>query len=390
MSQEELKKLKPIMSLTVFVTMMGAGIIAPFLPLYAEKMGASGLVLGMIFAAFSLARMPILPYVGHWSDQHGRKAFIVGGLLGISVSAVLFIWATTPLTLVLIRGLQGLSAGFLLPVSMAILADVIPAGQEGRVMANYNLWFLLGWGVGPLIGGVVYDHLGVTANFILLSCLSLFAAGLVHWFAPEPKERVTTKGAPGWRDRARLVGDPRLLGPLFARCGSAAIVGCLVAFLPVLGHRLGLSSLQVGSVITTEIAVMSSLQHWAGGLADRGNRVLWVAVGQTISAVGFAFMPQAQGMAWILATAALVGAGSGLAFPALTALAISQGKQIGVGMGLTMSMMNLSFSVGIFAGTIPGGFLYDVWRLDAPFILAGALTLAGVVGLLFSARRPRE
>jgi len=71
-----IKKVSPILALSVFSSMLGIGIIAPLLPLYAENMGATGIWVGIIFAGFSISRVIFLPVIGRLSDRSGRKLFI--------------------------------------------------------------------------------------------------------------------------------------------------------------------------------------------------------------------------------------------------------------------------------------------------------------------------
>jgi len=71
-----IRKIFPILALCVFSSMLGVGIIAPLLPLYAENLGATGIWIGVIFAGFSISRAIFLPIIGRLSDRIGRKLFI--------------------------------------------------------------------------------------------------------------------------------------------------------------------------------------------------------------------------------------------------------------------------------------------------------------------------
>ncbi|MBW2106937.1 MAG: MFS transporter, partial [Deltaproteobacteria bacterium] len=71
-----IKKVFPVLALSIFSSMLGVGIVAPLLPLYAEKMGATGIWIGTIFAAFSISRAIVMPIVGKLSDRSGRKVFL--------------------------------------------------------------------------------------------------------------------------------------------------------------------------------------------------------------------------------------------------------------------------------------------------------------------------
>ncbi len=369
--------------------MLGVGIIAPFLSLYARSMGASYFMVGVIFSVFSAARIPILPYVGHWSDKRGRKPYIIGGLLGFAFTALLFIVVQSPWQFILVRMAQGISAGMLLPVTLAMLADLTPRGREGSYLGNFNTAFFLGWGVGPLLGGIIYDHLGVAANFLIMAGISLLAVALVTWRVVEVPEELRQVGTGGWWQRMSLLGHRGLLGPFLARAGSASAVGVLVAFMPLLGKDAGLSSLQVGALITADVLVMTFLQRWAGRLADRHSRVALVVGGQVCAALALFCVPWFSHFWLLFGLICVMGAGMGLALPAVTALAVSAGKERAAGMGQTMSLFNLAFSIGLLVGTSLGGLLADYWHPAAPFLLAAALTVAGA-GCLLTLHRSRK
>ncbi|MCI0820193.1 MAG: MFS transporter, partial [Chloroflexi bacterium] len=71
--------------LAVFIALLGLGIVIPLLPIYADGLGASGIMIGLMVAGFSISRGVLQPLVGSMSDKHGRKRFLVAGLLIYSV-----------------------------------------------------------------------------------------------------------------------------------------------------------------------------------------------------------------------------------------------------------------------------------------------------------------
>ena len=82
-----------VIFLTVFVAMLGVGIIAPTMPLYADHLGANGLWLGIIYASFSLSRLVFMPMAGRFSDLKGRKLFLAIGLAIYAVVSLGYIWS---------------------------------------------------------------------------------------------------------------------------------------------------------------------------------------------------------------------------------------------------------------------------------------------------------
>ena len=78
-----------IIFVTVFIDLLGFGIIIPLLPFYAETFGASPLTIGLLFASFSAAQLVASPLLGHWSDTWGRRPVLILSLIGTVVSFVM-------------------------------------------------------------------------------------------------------------------------------------------------------------------------------------------------------------------------------------------------------------------------------------------------------------
>ncbi|MEW5913115.1 MAG: MFS transporter [Thermodesulfobacteriota bacterium] len=379
-----------ILGATVFVAMIGVGIIVPFLPLYARDLGASGVLMGLIFSSFSLSRAVALPFVGSYSDRYGRKLFIIVGLAGYAASALLLLLTTSALELVINRLFQGVFAAMVLPVGMALVADVTPPGQEGRVFGGFNMSFLMGFGLGPLIGGAVYEYASLEANFWLMAALSLAALAAVVLFVHEPPPAERLSGRRSLAGQMVLLKDRSFQGILLARMGGAVGMGCFISFLPVICADKGLGNLQVGLFITANVLLMTFMQKPFGNLADRWPRLPLAAGGLMLSGVLKIILPLGQDFTQLLTLSIAEGLAAGLGLPALTAMAISRGKALGEGMGLTTATFTMALSVGVFLGPVTGGYLADlVGRHAAALWLGGGGAIAGalaMVGLQLSAR----
>lgn len=374
------RRLMWVLASTTFVAMVGVSIIVPFLPLFAQSLGASGVVMGFIFSVFSLVRSITMPVVGPLSDRHGRKPFIWTGLLGYSATALLLLTVSSPLGLIMNRAFQGLFGAMVLPVSLALVADVIPKGREGRVMGFFNMALLLGFGLGPPLGGFVYDHLGLDANFYLqagLSFLSLLA--VLVWVREPPALKRSHRGR--GLDFS-LLADRDFLGIFLARFGAAAAMGCFMAFVPLLFQRYTLSNSAVGLFFGVNVLVMVAMQIPSGRLADRLPRVPLAFVGVFGSGVCKFLLPWAGGLPGLLVLSVSEGFFAGLALPALTALAVSRGRALGHGMGRVMADFTMAMSLGILVGPVLGGWLVDVSGVAASFWLAGGAAMAGSLGLV--------
>ncbi len=374
------------LGLTVFVSMLGLGNVAPFLPIMARDLGASGLALGLIFSSFSAARGLVAPWVGDLSDRLGRKPFLLAGMGGTAAVGLLLIWWHAPWELVANRTLQGVFAAMVLPVAMALVADLSPSGAEGRSFGFFNTFFLLGFGVGPLMGGALFDAFGLAANFLAMAGLCLVSVLVVAWKVREPPAGQRLRQKSGWRTQVALLKDRPTLGLFLARVGGTMAMGCYIAFLPVLASDKGLSNFEVGLQLAVNVLVMTALQRPAGRLADRRSRLALALAGQAVSGLSKLILPLCPGFWSLLALNIGEGVGAGLALPALTALVVEYGRRMDAGMGAAMGLYAMAMGVGVFAGPLLGGWLADLAGMDMAFYFAGAVALAGVLAQAATAR----
>jgi len=155
--------------------MLGIGIIVPLLPIYAESLGASGLWIGVIFSGFSISRSLFMPIVGPWSDKKGRKIFIAVGLLIYAIISLGYVLSDSVAAIVMVRSIQGFSAAMIIPIAFAYIGDISPNGREGGYMGIFSVSLFAGFGLGPVLGGVMKDRFGLNADFYAMGGLCLFA-----------------------------------------------------------------------------------------------------------------------------------------------------------------------------------------------------------------------
>ncbi len=98
-----IKKVFPILAVSIFSAMLGVGLVSPLLPLYASDMGATGIQLGIIFAGFGISNSILTPIMGRLSDRRGRKLFLCLGLAGYAIISLGYVWAANVSQLTLVR-----------------------------------------------------------------------------------------------------------------------------------------------------------------------------------------------------------------------------------------------------------------------------------------------
>src|SRR4030042_5032844 len=97
------KKALLIIASTMFISMLGMGIVTPFLPIYADQLGASPLEIGLVQAGFSISNLVALPFVGRLSDRFGRQTFLCAGLAIMALASLGFIRAASQARLLLMQ-----------------------------------------------------------------------------------------------------------------------------------------------------------------------------------------------------------------------------------------------------------------------------------------------
>src|SRR5215831_15496434 len=165
-----------VIFLTVFIDLVGFGIVVPLVPIYSKHLvpdcikplWAQGLAIGVIIASFSAMQFIFSPIWGRLSDRYGRRPILLISTAGAAMSYVLFALSATlqshvaGLALIVVsRAFAGLFGGNI-TVAQAYIADITPADQRSRRMGLIGMAFGLGFIFGPAIGGLSLKHLGST------------------------------------------------------------------------------------------------------------------------------------------------------------------------------------------------------------------------------------
>jgi DHA1 family tetracycline resistance protein-like MFS transporter len=176
-----------IIFLTIFVNLIGFGIIIPLLPFYAETFGASPLVIGLLFAVFSLCQLVAAPVLGDLSDRYGRRPILVFSLAGTVVSFVMLAVAHSIAMLFLARIVDGLSGGNI-STARAYVADITEPKDRARAYGIIGAAFGLGFIMGPALSGVLAT-VSITAPIWAAAALTLIATAMAWLWLPETVHR---------------------------------------------------------------------------------------------------------------------------------------------------------------------------------------------------------
>jgi MFS family permease len=384
-----------VLLFAVFATVLGVGMAVPLLPVYAHGLGATGVHIGLLTGAFALSRLLCTPWFARHSDRSGRKRWIVTGLAAYAAISVALGHIQNVAGLIVARSFHGVASAMLMPLIQAYAGDVAPTGREGRVMGIYGAVVLGGLGVGPVLGGLAHDRLGLQSAFTAMALLAAAAAVLCATCLP-PADRefhVRDRREPSsWR---LLLRDHTVVGLFVFRLCYVVCIGIIWAFLPLYATSThALSGTATGTVVGIGVLASGLLNVPMGLVADRVDRRRMVLVGGLIAGYGVLGLDGANSLRGLAVSSALFGIGGGVAMPAVMAIATRHGNRTSA-MGTVMALMTVAHSAGMMIGALLAGVVMDLHSLHAVFSVGAAVMLAGVLVFLVAclsanARRSEE
>jgi DHA1 family tetracycline resistance protein-like MFS transporter len=385
-----------IIFLIIFVNLLGFGIIIPLLPFYADHVGASPLVVGFLFAAYSVCQLLATPWLGGLSDRYGRRPILLFSLAGTVVSFVLLALANSLWLLFAARIVDGLSGGNI-STARAYISDVTPPEDRARSYGLIGAAFGLGFIFGPALGGML-AHFGYAAPAWAAAGLA-FVATLLTWFwlpeSHQPGSRVAgasiAGGAP-WRAIPAALSHPvlgRLLLVNLLYWSAFAVYETTFALFAKARFDWGMS--QVGYLLAAVGLIGAAIQ---GGLVHivvkrMGEKATLVA-GLILSAGGLGGASFAHTVPLFIATLLPAAAGAALSAPALVALVshAADPSEQGRVQGVAGAMESLGRVVGpVWGNGMLGWFGEGAAYFSAAAILAVVAVIAG--GVIVPARRER-
>jgi DHA1 family tetracycline resistance protein-like MFS transporter len=377
-----------IIFLTVFIDLLGFGIIIPLLPFYAESYGANAFTVGMLGTSYSLMQFLFAPVWGRWSDRIGRRPIILLGLLGSCVSYLALALASS-LALIFAARILGGIAGANIPTAQAYIADITTPENRARGMGLVGAAFGLGFIFGPALGGVL-THLGPSAPMWTASALCFGNFTAACFLLPESRSTREVRRTIGRFDlfRRSLARPTLLLLLLLYFIISMAFSSFEATFALFSERRFGFTAANIGYVFAFVGTVLAVVQGVLVGRVVRAvgeHRLVPAAI--AVLAIGLGLVPLAQSIPMLLAACGALAVGMGFNSPALSSLVsrMTDPDDQGGVLGLAQSLASL----GRIAGPAWGGFLFDQFGPTMPYWSAAAImSVAFVVALASLSRSP--
>jgi DHA1 family tetracycline resistance protein-like MFS transporter len=342
-----------VIFLTVFISMVGFGIVIPVLPVYAKQQPfmLNPSELGLLVGVFSLVQLFSAPLFGMLSDRIGRKPVLLVSVIGTAVGFFIIGKAETAWMLFLGRIIDGASGGNI-ATAQACIADVTTPDKRSKAMGMIGAAFGLGFIMGPALGGILATY-SASTPFYFAGVLSVLNALLIWKVLPET-----------YTAEKRAHSSERVsLGEVF-KGGRGGFITLLVgaSLLSTTGFAFihVLFALFCGDQFHWGIRETSSAFAYVGVLAvlvqggllrrllNRNIEKQLATIGALLLAISLAWLPRVHSVGAFLGSCALMALGNGLLTPTLTGMAsrcVSGSAQ-----GRLMGLMASAGSLGRFLG----------------------------------------
>lgn len=391
--------------ITVFLDLVGFGIVIPLLPFYVRSMHGSAETVGYLLALFSFTQLIATPILGRLSDRLGRRPVILLSLAGNAAAMVLFALATRLSLLWLLflsRVLAGATAGNLAACQAAI-ADVCKDEERAGAMGRLGAGIGLGMVLGPVMGSSV-SHFGLWAPPLCAAAMALLDLVGAFFLMPETREPSAPKVSlpPADAHYRTAAPPPTPQTTLWQALTERKVLTSLalyfltflyltnlqVALTLLTNARLGWTAVEIGHVFGLFGLIMLVVQ---GGLirplTKRFGSIPLVIVGSVTSAVGLTVIALSHHALPIIGGITLLATGLGVVNPSLSSIAADYaGKErAGAVLGFAQSSGGLARTVG----PVVGGLLYARVAQGAPFLTgAVAAVIAAVLAISLGRKRP--
>jgi MFS family permease len=358
------------LSLGAMVLFIGFYLLLPTMPLFVKELGGSEAQVGLAAGLFTLTAVVFRPFVGGLVDRYGRRPFLVGGMLVFTLSMWLYDWVGGVLALLALRMLHGAGWAFSTTAVGTIAADLIPVSRRGEGMGWFGLAMTIAMAVGPMAGVWILEDGSFPRLFLLATALS--AASLLL---------MATTGHPEGQPAEKqpfVIFDKSVLPvttPLFF---LAAAYGGITTYLPLFAESIRVNA---GTFFLVYAVVLTLVRPIAGRLSDRYGEGRVIVPSLTLTVVSLIVLTFTDGLAGVILSAVLYGAGFGSAQPAMQAAnyRLCPADMRGVASASFMT----AFDLGIGFGAIALGLVSEHAGYNALFAVCAASVL--VSAALFAA-----
>ncbi len=378
-------KNSPLLALfiTIFIDLLGFGLIIPILPTFSKELGASDLQIGLIAGVYSLMNFIFAPLWGTLSDRIGRRPVILFSICITGFAYLLFANINGLLILLLSRVLAGIGSANI-SAAQAYISDITTPENRAKNMGMIGAAFGLGFIFGPPVGGFLKSTYGIGMVGYVAAILCIINLVMAYFSLPESIKEKNKSKKFTFKPISELARELRkpIISELFTInfIFIAAFSMMQITAALLWREQYGLDEKQIGYMFMY-IGILSAIIQ--GGLVGKltktfGEKKLLI-YGNVLMMIGLALIPFAPKELFLvveLVALAIIALANGCLTPSITSL-LSQTadkKEQGQVLGLNQSFGSLARVVG----PAVGGLLYGL-NYHSPYLMAAALMIISLV-----------
>jgi MFS family permease len=389
-----------IIFLTVFIDLIGFGLVIPLLPIYAKNFQAAGWQIGAVMSAFSFMQFIFAPFLGRLSDRIGRRPVLLTSTAGAAISYAIFAYAsglhgkTALLFLFISRAFAGI-CGANITVAQAYIADITPPENRSKRMGLIGMAFGLGFIFGPILGALARSYLGdsgpgwVACGLCALNFLLALAILPESW-KPSSEHVAQRPHLDQWLHTMSRAKVGLLIGIFFLATFCFTCFETTLGLLVFQKFSIDLESargIRIVAYLFTYAGLVGALVQ--GGAIGRMVKAMGepklIAVSMFLVAVSLGLLPFAKNWAEILILLGLLAIGSSLTRPPVFGMIsnLTPANEQGVTIGVAQSAGSLARILGpLFAASL------FVYHPSYPYLICGIVSL--LTGILAWQRLTRD
>lgn len=371
-----------VLLITFFVNFDSAALI-PIIANYAVSIGATYFFAGIIVGVYSIVHIPSNIFLGRLIDRVGRKKLLSLGIFLDGVSLLLYVFAETPLLLLIGRIIHGLGGGFGGPATMSYLSDMIKQTRSGRGMALYGISVGLSMLLGFLIGGLMASFIGYKQLFLTIS-FALFIMTLISISLPVIYEETIDKRSlqKEYNVFKEILKNSKLRMAYLSIFALFVNLGILTASYSILLNNEGFSDAQIGIFFGIVVTVALFMHYPMGIMSDKHGDVKIIVFGLILISLSFLIFLISSSFISVLLGMIIFGLGDGMIFP-ITAKRVrdnSTAKNRGLATGVFYSLTVAGIAVGAPISGLIFEYVGGFYLLSFGVLLPLGFLIIGLIG----------
>jgi len=370
-----------LISLSQISISIGRNLVNPLFPIYASSFNISYTIMGLVLSSFGISRLFVEIPGGVLTDRIGRKPIIVFGYLFVIASHLIAGFAQTPLVLAISRMLMGAGSALSLTAATVYVTEIATRDNKTRDLALFQSTLSIAGIVGPTLGGLISDSLGIRNIFFISAATSFIGVILATMLRRREAIPRSEKPSSSVFSIREIITERRML-ILSASCFMmfflfSSIRGTMI---PVYGaEELKLSSFGIGVVFSvTSATTVVGLILLTHRLEDRLGRSKLLSFGFLICSISVILISFASDLITLSIFVIPLGLGFSILQPTVFGMISDSAEP--ENRGLTMGISRTVAALGIVIGPTMVGGLIDLGQpLLIFYIVSGLLCLFSII-----------